>query len=259
MLRNSESESFQLQDTEQILGIDFFQGTLEEACCQARAGGLTVAPSGPGMACDLTKCDEYCLSLNKADLRLLDSGFISFWSRLFFMKKLRRISGLTFLKEYLSKTNWKSESSIWIMPNQEQSHANIEWVKKEFNFQVPSGCVYVAPLYSKKGKIVDKKLLKLVERKKPENIFIQLGGGVQERLGYFLCKSCPPSVSIICTGAALSFLSGQQAKIPAWADRFFCGWLLRCLDKPKIFIPRYIKAFRLVYLLLRFGKKLPAG
>ncbi|MBP51573.1 MAG: hypothetical protein CMI27_00330 [Opitutae bacterium] len=259
MVKDDPTKFSRLPSSEQILGISFFQGTLQQACCRAREGGLTVAPSGPGMANDLVACDEYSHSLQQADLRLLDSGFVSLWSRIFFKKNLFRISGLTFLKEYLAKTNWKSETSIWVMPNKKQGHANIEWLKSEFDYKVPLDCFYIAPQYSRTGKIIDKELLGLIKKKKPDNIFIQLGGGVQERLGLHIKKSCSPALSILCTGAALAFFSGQQAKIPSWADKFFLGWLFRCMDQPKIFVPRYLKAFRLGYLLFKYGRKLPVN
>ena len=259
MFKDAPTSSSRFPNSDQVLGISFFQGTLQQACCRARKGGLVVAPSGPGMASDLVSCEEYSQSLQQADLRLLDSGFVSLWSRIFFRKNLNRISGLTFLREYLSRTNWKSEISMWIMPNKKQGHANIEWLKTEFDYEVPLDCFYVAPQYSRTGKVVDKDLLGLINKKKPDNIFIQLGGGVQERLGLQIKKSCSQELSILCTGAALAFFSGQQAKIPSWADKFYLGWLFRCIDQPKIFVPRYLKAFRLAYLLLRYGRKLPVN
>ena len=51
--------------------------------------------------------------------------------------------------------------------------------------------------------------------------------------------------------------SGEQASIPGWADRAYLGWLIRCIDDPRTFVPRYLKAFRLVYLLARYGATPP--
>ena len=92
-----------------------------------------------------------------------------------------------------------------------------------------------------------------------KNLFIQLGGGGQERLGLHLKNSLSQAPSILCTGAALAFLSGQQVAIPTWVDRFYLGWLFRCVDQPRVFIPRYLKSFRLLYLLFRYGQRLPVN
>ena len=50
----------------------------------------------------------------------------------------------------------------------------------------------------------------------------------------------------------MAFLSGVQVEIPNWADRFYLGWLFRCFAKPKVFIPRYIRALKLFYLIWRY-------
>ena len=143
------------------------------------------------------------------------------------------------------------------MPDLAQSKANLKWLKDRYGAEISEEFVYVAPIYDQKGEIIDNQLLERVERLKPQNLFIQLGGGVQERVGLFLKNSIPRATSILCTGAALAFLSGQQVAIPNWVDRFYLGWLFRCVDQPRVFIPRYLKSFRLLYLLFRYGERLP--
>jgi N-acetylglucosaminyldiphosphoundecaprenol N-acetyl-beta-D-mannosaminyltransferase len=103
----------------------------------------------------------------------------------------------------------------------------------------------------------DSELLAKIIARKPRTIFIQLGGGVQERLGLFLRNKLSFPTTILCTGAALAFLSGEQVKIPNWADRLYLGWLLRCCAKPTVFVPRYLNAFRLIGVLAKNGENLP--
>ena len=69
-----------------------------------------------------------------------------------------------------------------------------------------------------KGPIADPSILKWIETRRPPYIIINLGGGVQERLGFYLKENLSYRPSIICVGAAVAFLSGIQANIPAWAD-----------------------------------------
>ena len=120
---------------------------------------------------------------------------------------------------------------------------------------VPYNVDFELSIYTK---INDEMLLGKIKKSKPNVIFIQIGGGIQESLGFFLKQKLNYNPSIICTGAALAFLSGEQAKIPKWADRFYLGWFIRCLKSPKVFVPRYFKAIRLAYLLLRFGSEFPS-
>ena len=143
-------------------------------------------------------------------------------------------------------------NAFWVMPDQEQSEANAQWIKKELGLIVEESALYASQVYAKTGPIEDPDLLEAIERVRPKTIFIQLGGGVQERLGLYLRENLSFSSAILCTGAALAFLSGKQTRIPNWADRFYLGWLLRCLFKPSVFVPRYLKSFSAYRC---FGKK----
>ena len=55
--------------------------------------------------------------------------------------------------------------------------------------------------------------------------------------------------AILCTGAAIAFLTGGQATIPKWADRLYLGWLFRILQSPRKYFYRYLQAARLPFVL----------
>ena len=243
----------------ELLGVRFFNGNLIEAINLIKQGGLLTAPSGPGLANDLTKNKHYEIALSKSDLNLVDSGLLTLWAKFFERTNLNRISGLLFLETFLNEGNVNVESSFWIMPDEIQAEQNMRWLKKQFNTDILESNLYVAPIYPKTGPVKDFELLKVIEKIKPEFIFIQIGGGVQERLGHFIKSSLSYSPSIICTGAAIAFLSGCQKRIPRWVDKFFLGWLWRCFGNPKIFIPRYFKALKLIILLCKYRSKSPFG
>jgi hypothetical protein len=44
-----------------------------------------------------------------------------------------------------------------------------------------------------------------------------------------------------------------------WADKFYLGWLLRFLRQPRLYGPRYLSAFRLPGLILRYGEEAQAA
>lgn len=244
-------------DSCKILGVHFFNGSLPDALELSRKGGLVVAPSGPGLASDLTNCGVYASALLEADLVLPDSGLMCLWQQCFGTETIKRISGLTFLNGYLKSNLVEKESSFWIMPDEKQAKANLSWLSQNMDYSARECNVYVAPLYSKTGDVEDNILLNKIRESKPATIFIQVGGGTQERLGLFLKNNLEYRPTILCTGAALAFLSGEQVRIPSWIDRFYLGWLLRCFFAPPIYIPRYVRAFRLLYLLTKFGKDSP--
>jgi len=244
-------------DSCKILGLYFFNGSLADALKLSRKGGLVVAPSGPGLASDLTNCGVYARALLEADLVLPDSGLMCLWQQWFCTETINRISGLTFLTGYLKNWSVEKESSFWIMPDEKQAKANLSWLSQNMDYPARECDVYIAPMYRKTGDIEDSILLNKIRESKPSTIFIQVGGGVQERLGLFLKNNLEYRPTILCTGAALAFLSGEQVRIPSWVDRFYLGWLLRCFFAPQIYIPRYLKAFRLLYLLNKFGKECP--
>ena len=54
-------------------------------------------------------------------------------------------------------------------------------------------------------KLKDLSLLEIIENKRPKFIVINIGGGVQEKLGYYLRTRLDYSPAITCTGAALAF------------------------------------------------------
>ena len=53
---------------------------------------------------------------------------------------------------------------------------------------------------------------------------------------------------IICTGAAIGFLTKVQAPINVFYDKLYLGWLIRLIHKPKSFFPRIIQSFNLIKL-----------
>ena len=46
-------------------------------------------------------------------------------------------------------------------------------------------------------------------------------------------------------------ITGQQAPINRFFDNFYLGWFIRILFNPKIFLFRYLKAFRLIFLVIK--------
>ena len=211
--------------------------------------GLFLFPSGPNLA-DLNKNFRYHKSLKHADVNFFNSGYFVLLLRYFKNINVKKFSGYLFTKLFLNYLN-KSKKKITILSvdaNKKQSISNKKlFLIKGINQKFLTN--YVAPIY-KSNNIVDIKLLQIIKKKRPKYIIIHLGGGVQEILGLYLKENLNYKPTIICTGAAISFFTGNQAPLKYIFDKNYLGWLIRIIYNPRVFLPRYLKAFKLFYLIL---------
>jgi len=241
-----------------LLGVDFASVNVAEAVDYAVDGGLILAPSGPGL-CDLASDSHYRDALLGSDLNLTDSGLAILLMKFLGMGTLPLASGLGFLDHLLHSDRFISSSprTFWIMPNKQSMEKNLHWIQSQGLPVLLQDC-YIAPLYPKVGAVEDERLLKIIMERQPSHIFLCTGSGSQEKLGYWLKMNLPYHPMICCIGAAIGFLSGDQVRIPSWADRVFLGWLFRCLSNPRRFIPRYLKAMKLIWLVIRYRHSSPS-
>lgn len=239
----------------QILGVRFFFGAASEAVALGKRGGLVVFPSAPVLVATATD-QATQTALVQSDLVIPDSGLmVLFWN---FLKRehLRRVSGLEYLKLLLETLQARPDQSVmWVMPTEESMGISLRWLRQNGHRTSREDC-YLAPIYPP-GEIADPDLLRMVQTRRPTHLIMAVGGGVQERLGLYLRDGLDYRPAIYCTGAAIGFLSGEQANIPTWADRYYLGWLARCFSDPAKFVPRYWAAKKLLGLMLRFGSSAP--
>lgn len=237
------------QDTIKILGIHFHNGSVEDVIFKIKTGGLLTVPAAPGLV-NIKKDPIYYKALQSSSYVIADSGYMALIWNLMYKKKVNRISGLKFLIAFLNDLEVQQHENILLVdPRPAEAVANLNYLNNN-GFKLDSGSSYVAPLYSK-GHVEDEELLRLIEERKPRFVIINLAGGVQEKLGAYLNSNLSYKPGIICTGAAIAFLTGYQADIPNWADRLYLGWLCRCIEKPDLYIPRYLSSFSLLGLMLR--------
>lgn len=239
-----------------MLGISISSLSISDTVARSLSGGLILAPSGPGL-CDLETDLHYREALENADLNLPDSGLSLLMARILRLGKLPRTSGLGFLEALLQNPALREpNATFWVMPTEEAQTRNIAWLKSK-EIPIEEQNCFIAPLYPRIGLVIDICLLDALNKQKPLFVFICTGSGTQEKLGFWLKQHLPYRPTICCIGAAIGFLTGQQIRIPSWADRLCLGWLLRCLSEPTKFIPRYVKAIRLIWLILRYRDKAP--
>ena len=241
----------------QILGIRFFVGDAAEAVRIGMRGGLVVVPSAPVLRSMLH--DPFNReALLQADFAIPDSGLmVLLWNRLM-GDRIPRISGLKYLQLLLEEPALRAPgATLWVMPSAESAKRILGWLRQR-GFSVGMEDCHIAPRYPE-GAIADEALVDRVDARKPAHVILCIGGGVQEKLGLYLRQRAAHRPAIHCTGAAISFLSGDQVNIPAWADRWYLGWAFRCLSAPGTYLPRYWKASVVIPMLLRYRDRSPAA
>ena len=238
---------------EQILGIRFINASVGEAVDYSlRHRGYTVVPAAPALA-QIDRDELYRRALLEADLAIADSGFMVLLWRVLRGRRVARVSGLRYLLTLLERPLLREARVFFVLPTTVAREKTLHWLKQKVT--ISEADTYIAPIY--RDNVVDSSLVDILNQRQPEHVVVAIGGGTQEKLGWYLREhlSYPPAIH--CIGAALGFLTGDQPPIPLWADRLYLGWLLRLLRQPRLFGPRYLGALRLPGLIWRFGDKVP--
>ena len=228
-----------------IFNINFIDANYKTIKYLLDKGGLLVLPSGPGLS-TINDNTKYHKSLKNSDIALFDSGYLCLLLRILKGIKVRKFSGFKFLNEFLLNLSKKNKKKIYLIdPSYKQSIINKNYLQSK---KINKIYQYVSPIY-KKNRIYDLKLVNKINKIKPKYIMINLGGGTQEVLGNYLKKKLNYKPSIICTGAAISYFTKQQAPLSNFLDNIFLGWLVRIIFNPIVFLPRYLLAFKLFFLV----------
>ncbi len=276
-----------------FLGLRFWNDKTEALLTTLdESGGLLVVPSAPSLA---QMADDALLKTahHRADWAVVDGGYVALILRAL-GKQVTRISGLQLLEKTIDNSGegvvpMKDRRIFWVVPSPEEEDRIGIYLEGK-GFDAAKQIYYRAPFYQEDEEFDDQVLQSKVREEAPDWVILCLGGGRQEKLGHFLRHSrgteasglrppTPPTADlqlptsnfpvrgkrpngpvILCTGAAIAFFTGGQAKIPVWADRLYLGWLFRICEKPGVFLPRYLRAFwHFPLLLLRERKTLFAG
>ena len=223
--------------------ISFFNGNFNDAYDKINKGGLLVAPAASALI-EIEKDKTYHNSLIGSDIALFDSGFFCILLRIFKKYKVRKLSGYKFLKELLNIEKNFNKVFLLIDPTKDDSFYNKKYLKEKKFKKVYS---IVAPFFKdNKNFNKNEKLLKKIKKYNPDFIIINIAGGKQEPLGLYIKKNISKKTSIICTGAAIAFLTKRQAPINDFIDMIYLGWALRLIYSPATTYRRFLKSFRLI-------------
>lgn len=242
-------------NTVRILGIPFFNGKVKDVFeFLHQNGGLLTVPAAPNLA-DILKDKAYYNSLYQSDIIIPDSGFmVLIWNGLL-NGSLNKISGLKFINFFINNLESVKQKRVFLVnPSDDEGEANRHFFQSK-GLIIKDDHHFSAPFYG--SLIEDSLLLSKIEMVKPHWILINIGGGVQEKLGLYLKNNLTYKPAIICTGAAIAFKTRKQVHIPTWVDKLYLGWLARCIYNPKLYIRRYLKSFRLFGIMLHYKSNSP--
>jgi len=211
---------------------------------------LITVPAAPAFIENINN-EYYWNALQSADFNVIDSSLFAILCRLKGYQ-IHKYSGYQLIKDTLLYLKQNKLRVLLVNTNQLSGNINKKYFLEKTMLDDEDIICYNAPFYSKNENINDYDLLHLVELKKPVLIIINIAGGKQEVLGAFLKQNLTFQSTILCTGAAISFFTGEQAPIPNWVDRMHLGWFARILFNPKIYLKRYLNAFRFILLFYKY-------
>lgn len=227
----------------EIFGIKFENISKDKVLNPINLNGLLTFPAAPALV-NIFKDKKYYLSLKNSDYVFFDSGYLCLILRIIKNIHVNKLSGFLFLKKLIQNLKNSKFKILLVDPNSESSKRNKYFLKKK---HIKNLYNYIAPIYN--DNFEDKILLKKIKKIDPKFIIINLGGGVQEKLGLYLKNNTKKNITIICTGAALAFLTGDQAKIPHFIDKLYLGWLFRIIFNPRLYFLRYLHSFKLLFMV----------
>ena len=257
-MRKSEAEKGMSEKYIKYCGIKFWNRSTEELISELnQKGGLVVVPSAPAL-CSGSTDEAYLYAHRRADYAIVDSSYLSFLMACALRRNVSRISGLRLLQGIFSEADpmgMRARRILWVAPNEEEKLRILAFLA-ENGFSQDLQFFYTAPHYKTEQDFSDQVLLDLASKVRPEFIVLGIGGGKQEKLGYFLRHELGKGVPILCTGAALAFLTGGQVHIPTWADRAGLGWLVRTMSNPRSYGTRYLHAAALPWKLRQVSRSM---
>jgi N-acetylglucosaminyldiphosphoundecaprenol N-acetyl-beta-D-mannosaminyltransferase len=212
-----------------------------------------VVPSGPGLS-EIDTNPKYYDALQNADFALPDSGLMVLLLK-FISINIKKLSGPKFFRELVQENTLKREHSIFTIDPSDMLSENNRRYLNSIEIPITSAYQYVAPMYEVSD-IVDPELISVLEALPipPDFILINLGGGIQERLGFYIKNKYSKSVNIICTGAAISIINGDQTNIKYWVDKYHLGWFKRIISSPNPYFIRYVKAVRFIWIFFKYHR-----
>lgn len=198
-----------------------------------------IVTTNPEFIMTAQKDDEFRKILNNSDMSLSDGMGIKFAAPRFGWKLKQRITGVDLLLE-IAKIAARDGKSIYLLGARENIPATTAFrlMEKFPNLKIVG---------AEKGyrswhrRFKDEKLISMINRRKPDIIFVAFGHGKQEK---WIAKNLTnlPSVKIAMgVGGSFDYISGYVERAPSIIRKFGLEWLYRLIKQPWR-LPRIVTA-----------------
>ena len=213
--------------------------------------GYLVMPAASSLV-DISRNSRYAASLRNSTAAIFDSGFFCLLIKIFKFCNIKKFSGYKFINLFLKDSSVKNKKILLLNSSTKSEKINYVFLKsKKFKYLKS----YVCPIYNNRN-IVDQKLFNIINIYKPQIIIMNISGGKQEILAHEVIKNVENKMIIICSGAAISFFTGEQAQIGEIYDFLYLGWFKRLLKDPKKYYSRLIKSLNLLTLVFKASRRI---
>jgi len=198
-----------------------------------------IVTTNPEFVMAAQKNENFREILNKSDMSLADGIGIKFAALRFGWKLKQRITGVDLLLE-IAEIAEKKNKSIYLLGSKDNVPATTAYrlIEKFPTLKiVGAGKGY----RSWHRRFKDKKLIEMINRRKPDIIFVAFGHGKQEK---WIAKNLIniPSVKIAMgVGGSFDYISGYVERAPKMLRRLGLEWLYRLIKQPWR-LPRIITA-----------------
>ena len=223
-------------------GIKFYNWSFDRIIKKIHLGGYLVAPAASALT-EIKNDKIYYNAIKSSDIAIFDSGFFCILLRIFLICSPIKFSGFLFLKKFLNYNKAKKKLVLSINSSDYQGKKNADLLSLH---KFKNILLRTAPFY-KSNNINDPKIINYINKHKPYYIIINIAGGKQEPLAYFIMKNIKFKCTIFCLGGAIDFINGIQAPINEFIDKIYLGWFMRILFNPKVFFLRVFNSLNLFF------------
>lgn len=183
------------------------------------------------------KDKEYAKALKASDVLLPDGIGVVYAMRWLYQKRIKKIAGEDLFFYEMNRLNKTGGSCFFLGSTINTLQLIAERAKEKFpKVKVAS---YSPPYVDEFSETESWKMIKLVNRYKPDVLFIGMTAPKQEKWAhqYFEDLDCGHICSI---GAVFDFFSGKIKRAPNWMINSGLEWLYRLLNEPKRLWKRYV-------------------
>ena len=221
---------------------------IQEICFSQ--GGIIVAPAAPALA-EIPSNPTYHQAIQGSKIAIFDSVLLKILVLIFKGINFKKYSGLSFCRDLIAYLPSQNKRILVVEASEEEAEINHTYFKQKKIIPSNTLTQYIAPIYNKDN-IHDLKLINRIQEFSPDIILINIGGLKQEILANKIMTNnlYKRNPVVICTGAAIGFLSGNQVKIPIFIDIIGLGWLARVISNPSVYFKRYLSAMNLIPLFI---------